>query len=133
MNTSLLIGRLFAGVYIAVGLGMLLRPAHYGKMLADFTKSPGSIYLGGIMALIVGLLVVMFHNLWAGGWVVVLTVFGWLALIKGCLILALPDLFVTKVSALMPTGKGLRVMGVAILVLGLVVGYLSCTQYGSPS
>ena len=126
MDTSTLIGRLFSAVYIAVGLGMVLRPAYYSRMLTDFTKSPVSAYLGGVMALIFGLLVVMYHNIWSGGWVVVLTVVGWMALVKGFLILALPDFLVEKSIAIMPKGRGLQVMGAVVLVIGLVVGWLSC-------
>jgi uncharacterized protein YjeT (DUF2065 family) len=125
MDSSTLIGRLFAVVYIAVGLGMLLRPSHYGKMLTSFTENPAVLYLGGAMALTAGMLIVMFHNVWSGGWVVLLTIIGWLALVKGCLILILPDIFGVKVGALMGDGKRLRPWGGFALVLGLVIGYFS--------
>jgi hypothetical protein len=94
-------------------------------MLSNFAESPAVLYLGGAMALSAGMVIVTFHNIWSGGWVVLLTIIGWLAIVKGCLILIAPDIFGAKVGALMGNAKLLRLWGGIALVLGLVFGYFS--------
>jgi vacuolar-type H+-ATPase subunit I/STV1 len=49
------------------------------------------LYVAGIIALAMGLAMVLGHNVWKGGALpVVVTLVGWLSLIKGLLILFLP-------------------------------------------
>jgi len=125
VETSVLIGRLFAALYIAVGVGMLVRPAHYKKMIADFSESPALLYLGGAMALAAGVLIVTFHNDWTPGWTIILTLLGWAALVKGFLILALPDLIIHTMGGIYQRQAFLSVVGGFALVLGLALGYFS--------
>ena len=56
-------------------------------------KNTAALYLGGIMAVVAGLLIVTFHNIWEPSWIVVITVFGWLSLLKGLMLLTFPKAF----------------------------------------
>ena len=51
---------------------------------------PGLIFVSGILLLVAGLAIVRVHNVWSGGWRVVVTVLGWLAVISGILRMLLP-------------------------------------------
>jgi hypothetical protein len=42
--------------------------------------------------LILGLISVLLHNIWVANWHVLVTIFGWLTLIKGILVIAWPEL-----------------------------------------
>ncbi|MBN1391432.1 MAG: hypothetical protein JW947_01365 [Sedimentisphaerales bacterium] len=77
-------------LYLAVGVGMIINSAFYKKLMAEFSENPPSIYLGGLAALVIGFLIVTFHNTWTGDWSVIITIFGWLALLKGVFLLLLP-------------------------------------------
>ena len=49
------------------------------------------LFLVGLITVVVGLALVLVHNVWSGGApTVIVTLIGWLALIKGSLILLLP-------------------------------------------
>jgi len=75
--------------------------------------------------MLAGLLMITFHNIWSGGWIVILTVLGWAALIKGTLSLVLPDLYVLRMLSLAQKSNMTRVWGGFALVLGLIIGYFS--------
>ena len=87
-------------IYLArlFGLGLLLmcglfaiRPDAYLAAIQSMTVSPGLLLIAGISALFGGLAMVIGHNRWSGGALtVVVTALGWLSLIKGFAILALP-------------------------------------------
>ena len=51
-------------VYIAVGIGILINPGFYKKLFEDFVENASVLYLGGITALVVGYLILAFHNTW---------------------------------------------------------------------
>lgn len=121
MEVSMLAAKLFAAVYITYGLGLLISGDYYKKAFAEVFENSGFKLIGGIMALVAGMLLVTYHNVWEGGWPVVITVFGWLALVKGVMFIVFPkhlDFWKGVVSKM-----NLQVLGFALLVVGLLFGY----------
>jgi len=72
------------------------------------------------MALVVGFLIVSNHNVWVQDWTVLVTIIGWLALLKGVLIFLAPK-FLIKLSASIL--KKTNLIGLCAIILGLVFGY----------
>lgn len=122
MNTSVLIAQLIAVVYVFVGLGMLANPKHYQVMIQDFIKSPGMIYIGGIMAVLVGVLIILHHNIWESSWAVVITLIGWIATLKGFMLLVFPE-SVKWWKSTFKKEDYLAPIGVFVLIFGLFFGY----------
>ncbi len=83
MEPSVLIARIAGPLLVLVALGMLLNREHYRTMTREFLDSPSLIYLSGTLAFVVGMVIVMFNNLWVADWRVVITLIGWISLIKG--------------------------------------------------
>ena len=64
------------------------------KLLEELLKSVNDkIFklLIGFIALTFGLLTVISHNIWVADWRAVITIFGWLSLAKGVMLLAFPE------------------------------------------
>jgi len=116
--------QIFSVIYLAVGIGILFNPEYYRKMLADFADNGGVLYMGGIMSLIVGVLLIMFHNTWTKDFSVIITVLGWLALIKGILILILPEVMVSLVKSILKSPKFMKIEAIIAIVAGLFFTYL---------
>ncbi len=122
MELSIFIAKLLAVVYITIGVGMLLNGKYYKQMISDTMGTPGIIYIGGIIALLAGFLMITYHNIWVKDWTVIITVFGWLALVKGVSLLAFPKAFIGFFKGMM--GKwNFTVLGACVLILGSILGY----------
>ncbi|MDP8253345.1 MAG: hypothetical protein P9X27_02990 [Candidatus Kaelpia aquatica] len=126
MNISVLIAKLLGPCFTVIALGIIFNQKFYQKMMEDFTKNSASVYFGGLSALLFGLLVVLFHNLWIKSWVVMITIFGWAGIVKGIWLIVFPD----SISKFMQIYKSnsilLKIHSVLILVLGVtltMVGY----------
>lgn len=76
----------------------------------------------GFTAVILGILIVNYHNIWVKDWTVLVTILGWLALMKGVLIIAFPS-FVQSYSKLIFEGKGLQFFPYIAALVGLMFGY----------
>lgn len=122
MDLSIFVARVAAVMYLAVGLGMLFDKAYYKKLLEGFTKDAGTMYLGGFMALVAGLSLVSFHNDWVKSWEVLVTIIGWIALVKGVMLLAFPTTMMDFTKS-MVKGKSAGTYGAIVVVIGLVFGY----------
>ncbi|OGG61264.1 hypothetical protein A3C87_01555 [Candidatus Kaiserbacteria bacterium RIFCSPHIGHO2_02_FULL_49_34] len=48
--------------------------------------------LAGYLTLIIGLPTVILHNVWTADWYVLITIFGWLSLLKGVVLLGSPGM-----------------------------------------
>ncbi len=91
MENSMLLARIIGPYMVIVAIGIMFNLKFYQRMIEDFLRNSALIYLGGVMALIIGLLIVLFHNVWVAGWAVLITIFGWMGLIKGAWLIIFPN------------------------------------------
>jgi uncharacterized protein YjeT (DUF2065 family) len=111
--------------YLAVGIGMLINPGFYKKLVAMFAENPPALYLGGLVALLAGFLLVTFHNIWIEDWTVVITIFGWVALIKGLFLLLLPNVSITITNFFQrQMMKFLTVWALVVVIVGGLLAWL---------
>jgi len=112
-------------IYLAVGVGILLNPQYYKKMFTDFKTSLAVMYLGGIFAFAIGFLLITFHNIWVKDISVIITIIGWMALIKGISILVLPKLMMKTMDIFINVkATTLRIMAGFIIILGALLTYV---------
>lgn len=107
-------------VMVAIGVGMNLNMDFYRRILTHYSEEPTAIYLNGIIATALGFLLVRNYNT-LEGWTALLTIIGWLTLLKGLTILIMPKTHVAVVAYLKNNTTYLRSASVAILVLGIVM------------
>lgn len=125
--TTLLLVKIFGVIFTAIGLGFLLDPKQYEKMVTDYQKNSGLTYLAGIFTTLIGILIVTFHNIWEVSLAGLMTLFGWSALIKGLIILVFPKLIFQIAEKMLKIKNCILAMGLVILVLGIYLlwqGYL---------
>jgi hypothetical protein len=126
METSVFFAKLFGPIYIIVVIGILLNLKSYRNMMEEFVKNPSSLYLGGIIALFFGFLIVLLHNVWMAGWPVIITILGWLAIIKGACLIICPNMM-ARMSKVYKDKTALMVITLVVfLALG---GFLTAMGY----
>lgn len=125
MDTSRLLARLIGPLFLAIGAGVLFNAATYQAMSQEFLRNIPLIYLTGFLTLIAGIAILNFHNVWVASWPVIITIFGWFAVIGGTVRLVAPQA-VQGVAGGMAT-SGLQ-MGGGIVVL-LLGAWLSWAGY----
>ena len=124
METSLFIARIIGPVYLIIAAGMLLNRAFYLRVMEDYGKNAALIFMGGLGALLFGFLIVLSHNVWTLNWTLIITLFGWGAIIKGTWLMLFPDRL-PKVMQAYRKNTGLTLMhGMAAFVLGLCLTFL---------
>jgi len=60
------------------------------KQLFEFARDDKFLILFSVIAIILGLLSVIAHNVWVADWRLIITLFGWFTLIKGITQFAFP-------------------------------------------
>ncbi|MHC4906607.1 MAG: hypothetical protein ACYTEN_12410 [Planctomycetota bacterium] len=115
--------QLFSIVYLAIGVGMLINPGFYKKLFTDFAENAAAMYIGGVAALAIGFVILVHRGLGCThDWSMILSIIGWLALIKGLLILVCPKLMMALTKAMIKDSL-LKVWPVVIIILGLALSF----------
>src|SRR3989344_1816607 len=81
---SILTAKILALLYISAGYAAVTGKLSYEKLAADLERSPALTYLAGFMALVFGAVLTGYHNLSVKDWRVLITLVGWLSLVKSC-------------------------------------------------
>jgi hypothetical protein len=127
MAQSKLIAGLIGPVLMAIGVTMLLNRDLLPRMAEQIAQDAGLILLSGMLLLLAGLAILRVHNVWSGGWRVLVTVLGWLAIVGGLVRMWFPQLAAPIVSAVSVGASALVVGGLVMLALG---AFLSYKAYG---
>lgn len=90
----------------------------------DFCKSAASVFFSGLIALVVGLAIILTHNIWVANWTVLITILGWGALLKGIWLIVFPGT-VFKLMQAYRKNKNISIIQlIIVLILGAVLTYL---------
>ena len=116
--------QVFSLAYLAIGIGIFINPGFYKKLYEDCCQSASTLYLGGMAALSIGYLLVAFHNTWTKDLSVIITVIGWIALIKGILIFACPKIIINITKAILSKDSILKIQAVIVIIIGLLFLFL---------
>lgn len=128
MQTSIYLAKLMGPVIAVAGLGFLVNRPAVIAMAEDFVNSRSMIFMSGIFALIGGLAIVNAHNVWVADWPVIITIFGWLAIVGGIVRMTMPELTRSIASKMMGYTQFLTVEAILLIALGAwlsYVGYLA--------
>lgn len=90
MDNSVLLAKFVGPFIVLIGIGLLLNTKAYLQIMKDFLKDTALIYITGLITFTAGLSIVLFHNMWVKDWRVLITIFGWISLIKGVWLTILP-------------------------------------------
>lgn len=90
MDNSIVLAKFIGPFIILIAVGVLFNIKIFRQIMEDFLKSPGLIYITGLITFVAGLAIVLFHNIWTTDWRVLITAFGWISVVKGALLTILP-------------------------------------------
>lgn len=90
MEVSIFLGRALGIYLLIIGLSMLFNHKVFFRTFQEWTDHPNSITITAFISIILGILMVLVHNVWVADWRIVITLLAWLTLIKGIIRLNFP-------------------------------------------
>ena len=90
MDVSIFLAKFWGWYLIIFFLVLSFNPSRIRQIFEDL-KDQKFVILAAFMAIIVGLLNVLFHNSWESDWTIIITIIGWIALCEGLLLFAFPN------------------------------------------
>tara|TARA_R110001583_G_scaffold103863_3_gene251128 strand:- start:18095 stop:18478 length:384 start_codon:yes stop_codon:yes gene_type:complete len=122
MEIAILTAKILGIIYLSFGVGLLFNKDYYAKAIEDLLKNTGFMISGGFLAIVMGLCIIEYHNIWVKNWTVIITIIGWIALLKGILLLAFPK-FASFFSPMLKSKKLYMILIPSVILFGLVLIY----------
>lgn len=91
METSIFLAKFWGWYLIIFFLVLSFNPKRIRQIFEDL-KDQKFVILIAFMAIVIGLLNILFHNTWESDWTIIITLMGWGGLLEGLLLLAFPNL-----------------------------------------
>ena len=90
METTILLAK-FWGWFLTISCLIFFLRRNLLEELFRLLEDKGFVILSGYLASLIGLVSIILHNFWVSNWRVIITIFGWVSLIKGITRLAFPE------------------------------------------
>ena len=123
MEISIFLARVFGLYFVIMALALLVRPQGM-NLLIETLKTTRVIYVSGLFALMLGIPLVIIHNVWDGTWRVVVTLIVWLVLLKGIFRVLFPGKIVAWVQGLAANTGLVKALVWLMLAIGLYLVFV---------
>jgi hypothetical protein len=120
--------RVFARVLgpflVIVDVTAVLRASEMRTLLKDFTANSLWTWVAGAFVLLGGLVIVALHQYWHGAAAIIVSVLGWLVVLRGLLLLAFPEVFVSVGNAVIDATAWWKAACLAFALVGCYLTYV---------
>src|SRR5437763_703360 len=91
MATSLFLAKLIGPILMISAVGLLINRKSFDALAAEMLRSEVFLFLFGVIDFALGLAIVLNHNLWVADWRVIITLLGWVMIVRGMARILIPD------------------------------------------
>ena len=127
MELSLFLGKVIGLYLIIVSIAVILRRPAFESLLQEASQSHCVMVFSAVLMTIIGLLIVVSHNVWVDDWRIVITLLGWLTLIKGLGLFYFPTQMKKSMTFWLDHYNYMVVVAVVYVIIGL---YLCIYSFG---
>jgi hypothetical protein len=124
MMYTIFLAQLLGSFLIIVTLSLLFKRQNGIKLVNDLAHNQILLYVLSIIGVLLGLIVVLTHNAWSDGSLsLLITLIGWIMLIKSILAMVLPAETVTKFVKFFTVNHLYNIWFGIALIFGLYLSY----------
>jgi hypothetical protein len=126
MNIANTLAVLMGSTLVIVGITLFNR-SYINEVMSDLANNKGLLWVTGLITFVMGAVIVALYNVWNADWRVLVTLLGWLTMIKGAVIVLFPS-SMTLLYRRFWSNHLLTYAGIYAVVLGGLLGFLGLTR-----
>lgn len=116
--------RVLGPFLVIVDVTAVARTSDMRGLLSEFEASSVWSWVAGAFILLGGLIVVALHQYWRGAAAIIISLVGWLVVLRGLFLLAFPDTFVSIANSMIDVQAWWQAVCIAFAVVGLYLTYV---------
>lgn len=95
MDRSIFLSKALGIYLVIVSIAILINMPAFIAQMNNLIHTPSLLFITGFFTLILGILMVLSHNIWEMNYRVLITIISWLTLLKGILLIFQPTMIDT--------------------------------------
>lgn len=115
-NISIFLAKFWGWYFIIFFLILSMNPKRIQQIFNDL-KDQKFVIIASFLAIIIGLVNILFHNIWVGDWRILITLIGWMSLIEGLFLFIFPVRTINWINII--NVKFIQVLYLLIFFLGV--------------
>ena len=123
MQTSIFIAKLIGPILLVAGVAMLINRKQLDALAQEVLRSHVLLLLLGLIDLAAGLAIVLTHNVWVADWRLIITLLGWLLIVRGTVRCLIPEQVKPFAAKVLKNANAVTASLAAVAGLGLVLSY----------
>lgn len=123
MDASIFLAKAIGFIYIVVAIMLFSKQKKVKVIVKEVCSDPAMLFMTGMISLVLGTLIVLFHNIWVWDWRLLITLIGWLAIVRGIVRTLFPHIAVKIMNKMIKKKDKYQAAAVIILVVGVVLSY----------
>ncbi|MCC5014783.1 MULTISPECIES: hypothetical protein [Legionella] len=123
MDLTLFLARVIGWYFVIISLYMLFCQQALKAIIVDILGQRALMFFIALLTVVLGLLLVISHNVWVMGWPVIITLIAWLVLVGGVFRLINPDLLTKVAQWWLRNPAYLVIAAIIYLLIGLYLLY----------
>ncbi len=123
---EVIIARILGIYFVAVSIALIFSPERVKRIHRQMIENEPHLFFAGILAIFFGAWIITVHNIWVLGWPLILTIIGWISLIKGIALIAFPGFPLLFGFIYERSSNVFRILGLIWAVIGGLLIYYSC-------
>jgi hypothetical protein len=127
MPTSIFLAKLLGPILLVAGIAMLVNRRGLDAIAQELLGSPLLLLLG-IIDFAVGLAIVLTHNVWVADWRLIITLLGWLLMVRGAVRMLIPEQAKALGTKLLKNSTVICASLGATIALGVVLSSFGYTR-----
>lgn len=124
METTLVLAKISGLMCLLIGLSVLNKN-FMTTIVDEVLNNKALFWFIGFVAALIGSIVLAFYSTWSAHWPVLLTIVGWLALLKGIAIMLFPGYMNHSVYRKFKASGIIMFSGVIAMLVGIILLYKS--------
>jgi hypothetical protein len=127
-SLSIFLGRFFGVSLLLMCAALAARPKASIAAASEIAQRPGLLLVTGVFTLAGGVACVLGHNIWSGGLLpIAVTTLGWVTLIKGLALLAMPPEGLMALYRALHSPRRFQLAMIVGAIAGAALTYLAFT------
>lgn len=123
MALTLLLAKIFGLYFLLFGFILFVREKQMSASINRMMEDPDQMFSLGSVGMILGIILVVTHNVWVTGWPVLITIISWWILIKTMLWFLFTEQYVAFAKRLLDK-MNYKIYAVVLMVIGVMFLWL---------
>lgn len=128
MLISIFLAKLMGIILMIASFGILVNQKYYYESWSNLSKEPILLTFVGMIRMMLGLLIILIHNVWTLDWKIIITLLGWITFIRGVLLILRPE-SVQKINAKILEEQNLKYLNGMLTIFFVIGAFLTYKGY----